>query len=188
MPTRKKTTAASKGQPGIESFLSEKKRRPPQRITSPTNQTSSPDTKKAAVETSSPEITSNEPDPILVSPQRDKFERAMKAGEDKDGDVVMQDTDKNTRPEKDNQCNEDSGHEDKGSDNQDGNPQEESGEEVRTNLKLDESESVEKLEQEDQVQKPKTLKSLLKKTYKEAADTAAHLPEPAPIIPSWEAH
>ena len=48
MPTNKVITHG--GQTGIELFMSAKKRSPPERIISPTNQTSSLDFKKAAVE------------------------------------------------------------------------------------------------------------------------------------------
>ena len=91
MPAIKPSTP--KGQKGIESFLSTKKRSPPERVTSPTNQTSSPDQKKAAVNDKSgnPEEMSNKPSPALMNPQRDKqITDDNPAMKEKD-DVVMED-------------------------------------------------------------------------------------------------
>ena len=73
MPTKKLITP--KGQPGIKSFISIKKRSPPDRISSPT--TSSPDQKRATVNPNSniPEAISNKPGPMVISPQRDKTQK-----------------------------------------------------------------------------------------------------------------
>ena len=68
---RKKKAIASPGQGTLGSFLMNRKRSAPDRQRSPTNQTSSPDSKK----TQSEEIN-HEPDAILVSPQRDKNQSA----------------------------------------------------------------------------------------------------------------
>ena len=56
------------------SYILVKKRSPPQRINSPTNQTSSPVQKRASfnAKSNSTESTSNEPGPMVISPQRDK--------------------------------------------------------------------------------------------------------------------
>ena len=68
MPTKLPTP---KGQPRIASYM--KKRSHPQRINSPTNQTSSPDQKRVSVDPKpNMESTSNEPGPMDISPQRDK--------------------------------------------------------------------------------------------------------------------
>ena len=96
MPAIKVSTP--KGQKGIEAFLSTKKRSPPECITSPTNQTSSPEQKKAAVndKTGNPEDMSNEPSPALMNPQRDKFGNDDSAIKDKE-DVTMEDVKEDTQ-------------------------------------------------------------------------------------------
>ena len=174
MPTRAKiTTVSSRGQPGIASFLS-KKRCPPQRIDSPTNQTASPDSKKTALDTSRPEVTSNEPNPSLVTPQRDKPKGTMEAEADNGDDVVMEDINKEVEVEEDHNSNEDERGDADALD--------------KTHLsEPDTTEAPESTTQESQTQQS-TLKSSLKHTFTDVARKAAHLPQPAPIIPAWEAH
>ena len=62
-----------RGQARIASFL--KKRSLPLRMYSP-NQSSSPDMKKAGVSSNQVEVTSNEPSPMVICPQRDKPKEA----------------------------------------------------------------------------------------------------------------
>ena len=89
-------------QSSISSFLESKtkKRSPPKRLNSPTNQTSSPDQKKASVQSipNTPEVTSNESNPKLITPQRDKSQGLRVAStqispqKDEEGDTVMLDS------------------------------------------------------------------------------------------------
>ena len=185
---RKITTP--KGQTVLASFLSAKKRSPPPRITSPTNQTSSPDNKKAAVtEKLTPEVKSNEPSPSLVSPQRDK-PKTPAAVEDSDGDVVMKEKE---IPE--NESSTDKQEEEKENDAIETQQPNEEDVDIPKDSEVPNDSQVEPPRDPSPPittgnQKPP---SILKgtstyKTYKEAAKDAAHLPEPAPIIPKWEAH
>ena len=208
MPSRKTATTPSKNQPGIAGFMLAKKRSPPQRSSSPTNHTSSPDAKKPALDTLHPEATSNEPNPSLVTPQRDKPQDKMEATEDKDGDVVMENIQEDTEAEnvprstkgEDKDVSQSSAPE---TTNQ-GKPEEiedlvqqptsiesenNSPNDPKTTeqTKSDATEEPKIKTTQSQVQKP-TLKSSLKTTYRDTALKAAHLPDPAPIIPKWEAH
>ena len=207
MPAIKPSTP--KGQKGIESFLSTKKRSPPERVTSPTNQTSSPDQKKAAVNDKSgnPEEMSNEPSPALMNPQRDKqITDDNPAMKEKD-DVVMEDvteevhTDKLRLKQKEVGISVTEGQKEsylKEPKVSMENQQENTGEAPNSKIQETDKTKTERLankkgqNQEKKVKEiPKeqiNLKSALKNTFRDVASRAANLPEPAPIIPKWEAH
>ena len=169
--------------------MSTKKRGPPERITSPTNQTSSPDAKKVAVtDKMIPEVTSNEPNPLLVTPQRDKLENTGET-KDSDRDVVMEGhetiTKNTTRPTQHNDTQKD--QPDPQSDGEDENTAQATS--TPSNTRPDPSHHSGPSTTKHTHKPPSILKGgTVQKTYMEAAKNAVNLPEPAPIIPKWEAH
>lgn len=204
MSTKKLITP--KGQPGIKSFISIKKRSPPDRISSPT--TSSPDQKRATVNSNSnlPEAVSNKPGPMVISPQRDKTQKTLDGTDEAVPGKVEQESPQATSTGREatqktsNKVNNIESKDESEMTNHSKtmieattedyppSPQEEGVVITESNPKPDIRKDAVQTSKGREERDPVILKSSLKNTYANIANKAASLPEPAPIIPKWEAH